>query len=257
MRRFLIQPADPLSPEFAEIVACEIASFNTPYQSIFRFFYPIFGGESSEEKNLALEDLIEQQRQWARDDPDSIWLKAIDTENNNKLVGGLLMKIHMTNPFAGDKLKEKSSAVWYPPGSQREYIDQCLEIFSAPREKFMQRPHVYFYIGFVDPEYRGHHVPNLLFEEECRRADELGLEAYLEATTPLAVQIYMRHGFIPYGKVSVEPKKENADDEWKDMEKKMQPLQFCPMWRPKYGQFVPGKTQLPWDGYTKEMPSKL
>ncbi|KAL4917387.1 hypothetical protein BDW62DRAFT_201819 [Aspergillus aurantiobrunneus] len=254
--RFQMHQIDPSTPEFTDIVACEITSFNNPYQSIFRFFYPIFGPESDEEKAPAFESLVQLHRQWAREDPDSIWLKAIDTENNNKIVGGLLLKIHKSNPFAPAKAKA-DSAVWYPPGSKREYIDECLRIFNGPREKFMQRPHLYSYIGFVLPEYRRLGVADLALDEECRRADEHGLEAYMEAVTAMGVPIFMRHGFIPYRKVSVKPEREDPDDEWKEMERRMQPLRFWPMWRPPYGRFIPGETVPPWDGQMIGMFSKL
>jgi hypothetical protein len=139
--RFEIHQVDPESPGFADVVACEVESFDNPLQSIFRFFYPIFGDEPEHDKKVALDNLVQLQRQWTREDPDSIWLKIVDTENNNKVACGLLMKIHKTNPFAS-KSKGEESAVWYPRGSQREYIDECLRIFNEPREKFMQRPHL-------------------------------------------------------------------------------------------------------------------
>lgn len=146
--RFQVQQIDPESAEFADVVACEVDSFDNPPQSIFRFFYPIFGDESEDEKKVALQNLVELQRQWARDDPDSVWYKAIDTENDNRIAGGLLIKIHKTNPFDSSKSKDES-AVWYPAGSQREYIDECLRIFNAPREKFMQRPHLCAYATLI------------------------------------------------------------------------------------------------------------
>ncbi|KAL2824573.1 hypothetical protein BJY01DRAFT_241678 [Aspergillus pseudoustus] len=265
--RFEIHQVNPESPEFADLVACEVTSFEKPFQSIFRFFYPIFGAESEQEKRVALANLVTLQRQWARDDPDSVWLKVIDKEEGDKIVGGLLIKVHQANPFTGDegitKQKKDDSAVWYPPGGQRDYIDAALAIFNEPRERFMQRPHLYSYIGFVLPEYRQQGIADMLLVEECRRADEHGLEAYMEAVTAMGVPIFMRHGFIPFRKVSVEPKVsekgarvgENA--EWEDMERKMQPLRFWPMWRPAYGQFTPGVTVPPWGEFMDRMFSKL
>ncbi|KAL3456736.1 hypothetical protein BJX64DRAFT_281145 [Aspergillus heterothallicus] len=258
--RFEIHQVDPSSSDFPALVACEVASFDTPFQSIFRFFYPIFGGESQEEKKIALANLVELQRQWARDDPDSVWLKVIDKEENDKIVGGLLIKVHKVNPFERDRGKD-DSAVWYPEGAQRGYIDAALRIFNEPRERFMQRPHLYSYIGFVLPEYRQQGIADMLLVEECRRADELGLEAYMEAVTAMGVPIFMRHGFIPFRKVAVEPKAGHGiaddDEEWKAMEIRMQPLRFWPMWRPPYGKFTPGVTVPPWGGFMNGMFSKL
>jgi hypothetical protein len=67
--RFKILPVDPESPEFEEVIAGQIDSFNKPYQSLFRLYYPIFGHESEEEKKVAFKNLVELERQWARDDP--------------------------------------------------------------------------------------------------------------------------------------------------------------------------------------------
>ncbi|KAL2856757.1 hypothetical protein BJX68DRAFT_263297 [Aspergillus pseudodeflectus] len=254
--RFEIHQVNPESPEFGDLVACEVTSFDKPFQSIFRFFYPIFGAESEQEKKTALANLVELQRQWARDDPDSIWLKVIDKEEGDKIVGGLLIKVHKENPFTRDKGKDES-AVWYPPGGQKEYIDAALKIFNEPRERFMQRAHLYSYIGFVLPEYRQQGIADMLLVEECRRADELGLEAYMEAVTAMGVPIFMRHGFIPFKKVSVEPEHDNPDGEWLDMERKMQPLRFWPMWRPAYGKVTPGVTVPPWNEFMSGMLSKL
>ncbi|GFF93007.1 hypothetical protein IFM53868_07040 [Aspergillus udagawae] len=89
--RFQLSEVHHDADEFEELVACEIASFEHPQQSIFRFFYPIFGHESAAQKQTAFQNLVELQRQWSRDDPDVVWIKAIDTQNNNKIVGGLLM----------------------------------------------------------------------------------------------------------------------------------------------------------------------
>jgi GNAT superfamily N-acetyltransferase len=113
------------------------------------------------------------------------------------------------------------------------------------------------YIGFVLPDYRQQGIADMLLVEECRRADELGLEAYMEAVTAMGVPIFMRHGFIPFKKVTVEPKTENPNEEWNDMETKMQPLRFWPMWRPAYGKFTPGVTIPPWKDFMSGMFSKL
>ncbi|RHZ45561.1 uncharacterized protein CDV56_103630 [Aspergillus thermomutatus] len=247
--RFQLLEVDHEGKEFEELVACEVTSFEHPRQSIFRFFYPIFGHESELERQTAFENLVELQRQWSREDPDAVWTKVIDTQNNNKIVGD------EKNPFALNDA-EHQSAFWYPAGSQRKYIDECLRIFTTPHETFMQRPHVYLYIGFILPEYRQQGIADMFLAEACRRADELGIEAWLESVVAMGVPIYMRHGFIPFRKHTVEPKVERPDMEWKNMEEKMQPLRFWPMWRPPNGKFVPGETNPPWNEFMSSMLSR-
>ncbi|PTU20002.1 hypothetical protein P175DRAFT_0502149 [Aspergillus ochraceoroseus IBT 24754] len=256
--RFQIHEVPFDADDFEELIACEVASFDRPQQSIFRFFYPIFGEEPQEAKDVAFTNLVELKRQWCRDDPDALWLKVTDTEHQGKIVGGLLLKIHQTNPFARKSSKETSqSAVWYPAGSQREYIDECTRIFSEPYERYMQRPHVYLYIGFVLNGYRQAGLADLLLVAACQRADELGLEAWTEAVQPTSLVVNMRHGFIPYRKLPIEPTTETPDDEWLQMERKMQPLRFWPMWRPPSGKIVVGHTMPPWREFMTGMFSRL
>ncbi|KAF9887282.1 hypothetical protein FE257_010410 [Aspergillus nanangensis] len=245
----------PDSPEFEELISCEVVSFDRPLQTIFRFFYPIFGQESPEDKAVAFKNLVELKRQWARDDPDTVWLKVTDAEKNNKIVGGLLLKVHKDPSFAHEQ--EKASATWYPAGGQRAYINECLDIFSAPYKEFMLRPHTYLYIGFVLPEYRRLGIADLLLEDSCRRADELGIECWTEAVATTSLVVDMRHGFIPYRKHAVLPQADSPDREWKDMEEKMQPLQFWPMWRPVGGRIVVGETMPPWGEFMTGMLSRL
>ncbi|KAL2786146.1 hypothetical protein BJX66DRAFT_346983 [Aspergillus keveii] len=236
---------DPESPEFEEVIAGQIDSFNKPYQSLFRLYYPIFGHESEEEKKVAFKNLVELERQWARDDPDCRWIRAIDTEQNNKLAAGALFKISKENPFGPNKSKKDESAVWYPAGGQREYIDEAARILGAPRERYMQRPHLYCYIGYVVDEYRESGLAHMMLGEECRLADELGLEAYMESVAWSGVALWMRHGFFPAFRVDAKPRKSKPEEEWLQMQKKMEPMKFWPMWRPPYGKWDPG-VRPPW-----------
>ncbi|KAL6229248.1 hypothetical protein BDW75DRAFT_235347 [Aspergillus navahoensis] len=196
----------PIRTQRSSSGTCEVAGSDNPYQSIFRSLYPVFGEESGE--------------------------------------GGLLIKVHQANPFSGDQNKPMmtNSATWYPPGSRREYINQYLATSNAPREKFMQQPHTDSFISFAHPSYRRHGIADLLLEEQCRRADELGLEACLGAAAAMGVPIFIPMGLFHTRRV---------------MERKMQPLRVWPMWRPKGGKFMPGETRLPRDGGLSTMFSKL
>ncbi|PYH41504.1 uncharacterized protein BP01DRAFT_348935 [Aspergillus saccharolyticus JOP 1030-1] len=247
--RFRLSELDPATDALSEFVACQIASFDEPFQSIYRFFYPIFGGESEAERQEAFTNL-----------PGSVFLQVRDQERDDKFVAGVYFKIHKQNPYApkgkgsgsGSSPEDESppAAVWYPEGMRREYITRCIEIFSEPHMKFMQKPHLYAFVGFALPEYRQLGLADMVLAEICRRADELGLEAWLEAVTPIGVTIYKRHGFIPFsGGVSVQPpatevEAQNAD--WQDIEAKMQPLRYWPMWRPPQGKTVLGEATPPW-----------
>ncbi|PYH82164.1 hypothetical protein BO82DRAFT_68971 [Aspergillus uvarum CBS 121591] len=258
--RFQLSELDPKSDALSEFVTCQVTSFGEPFQPIYRFFYPIFGGESEAQKQEALTNLVQLHREWAREDPDSVFLQIRDRDRDNQLVAGVYFKVHRQNPYArggngdpggdGEEEHDPSAAPWYPEGPRREYITRCIEIFSEPHMKLMQKPHVYIFVGFVLPEYRQLGLADMLLVEVCRRADELGLESWLEAVIAMGVTIYRRHGFIPYsGGLLVQPaatELEAQDADWQDIEAKMQPLRYWPMWRPPRGKIELGKTSPPW-----------
>ena len=76
------------------------------------------------------------------------------------------------------------------------------------------------------------------------KADELGLEAFVEATNSGA-SLYKAHGFIITDEIKVDTKREGSSEEWKRLEKEF-PVQYTFMWRPKDGKFEKGKTVIPW-----------
>jgi hypothetical protein len=101
------------------------------------------------------------------------------------------------------------------------------------------------YIGYVVDEYRESGLAHMMLGEECRLADELGLEAYMESVAWSGVALWMRHGFFPTFRVDAKPRKSNPDEEWLQMQKKMEPMKFWPMWRPPYRKWEPG-VRPPW-----------
>ena len=76
------------------------------------------------------------------------------------------------------------------------------------------------------------------------KADELGLEAFVEATNSGA-SLYKAHGFIITEEIQIDTKREGSSEEWKRLEKEF-PVQYTFMWRPKGGKFEKGKTVIPW-----------
>jgi hypothetical protein len=114
------------------------------------------------------------------------------------------------------------------------------------------------YWGFTHPDYRQTGIVDLIFTEATRRADELGLEMWLESILPMGVPIYMRHGFIPFRAHKIQPTTQNPDEEWKEIDKRLSPLRFWPMWRPASARYVEGETIAPWklpilDGFMSKL----
>ena len=57
-------------------------------------------------------------------------------------------------------------------------------------------PHYYLPIIGVDPAHQGRGIGSALLRPVLERCDAEGVGAYLEATTPLSRELYLRHGFL-------------------------------------------------------------
>jgi len=108
------------------------------------------------------------------------------------------------------------AALWLPPGEapDEEALTLLLEETVDPASKpaafsmFEQmgsyhprEPHWHLPLIGVDPARQGRGVGSALLRHALRAADEQGLPAYLEATSPQNAALYARHGFEPLGTV--------------------------------------------------------
>lgn len=76
------------------------------------------------------------------------------------------------------------------------------------------------------------------------KADELGCDAYMEATT-YGRHLYEKFGYVATGTHEIKKRdREHVDEDWKMMEEKW-PFTYEWMWRPKFGKYD-GKGY-PWD----------
>ncbi|KAI5290176.1 hypothetical protein KEM52_000543 [Ascosphaera acerosa] len=95
---------------------------------------------------------------------------------------------------------------WYPAGSvQREFATQVQRSHNRPRALWTEgQAHAYLNVAFTIPSARRTGVATRLLEWGVRRADELGLECYLEASS-LGAPVYRKHGFVDGPVVLAEP----------------------------------------------------
>jgi GNAT superfamily N-acetyltransferase len=99
-------------------------------------------------------------------------------------------------------------------------------------------------IIFTHPDYRRRGVAELLLEWGIKRADELGLEIWLDSTV-YGVPLYKKHGFQVVKENNINPQTENPDDDWRKIEEDLLPITLWSMWRPIRGEYEDGKTPAP------------
>lgn len=98
----------------------------------------------------------------------------------------------------------------------------------------------------VDPNHQRKGVGSLLVNWGVQKADELGIECFVEATDPGSM-LYQKFGFTNLMKVLVDA--ENGTKERHEMIKKLapQPVKYWAMWRPKGGMLRDGAPQTLWE----------
>lgn len=102
----------------------------------------------------------------------------------------------------------------------------------------------------VLPEQRYRGIGRGLMAWGMHRADELGLESYIEAT-PMGRELYERCGFQVVARVDVEVDAERGMEEWESMKRGLLPAGYDAMWRPVGGVWVDGEPQRTWSERVK------
>lgn len=106
--------------------------------------------------------------------------------------------------------------------------------------------------AFTIPSYRRCGVGKLFMEPGVAKADEMGLESWLEASW-LGNALYERNGFIPVCTLTADPVMpdgltEEEKAKWESRrELAKPPVSYTLMWRPKGEEYVEGVTVKPWD----------
>lgn len=92
----------------------------------------------------------------------------------------------------------------------------------------------------------------MLLRWGTEKADELGLEAFVESTND-GKPCYEKHGFTYMNTFYMDSTRRNPSKKWVEMENYLKtPIHCYLMWRPKGGYFEEGKTVVPWEnGYYK------
>jgi GNAT superfamily N-acetyltransferase len=118
---------------------------------------------------------------------------------------------YVIDDFAG-------AALWMPPGvfpngdaleqafrdtTDAARVDDVLGTFDRMAQSHPQGPHWYLGMIGVDPNAQGRGLGAELMQHALARCDAEGAIAYLEASSPRNVPLYLRHGFEIIGEVQV------------------------------------------------------
>lgn len=226
--------------DIPSIVAAERDAFENPFQPIFRLYCPIF---HSREETIAL-NAAEYQDSIREQDPnvENVWLKVIDSDSSGKkmIVGGAQWLFVSKETTSIDE-HVRSLASRYPAGGATIFAEQAFRILreaEARQKKGRSGEHAYATLGtfFTIPEYRRRGIGHTLMEWGLKRADEKGLEVWIEAVPP-AVPFYEAYGFVQMETTSLNPEcpvplSAGATAEWNAMAESLLPITATVMCRP-------------------------
>lgn len=134
-----------IAADFGDVIECQWAAYENPFQRFFRLYCPI-RGDGPTARAEAIEESTARQLAWHHSEPEGHWIKVVD--NAGKIAGASLWKIFQTDPpEASDEAEDEVD--WHPEGEAREYATKVLQAFEAPRRAMATRPHVCAYGTFA------------------------------------------------------------------------------------------------------------
>ncbi|KAF2796037.1 GNAT acetyltransferase-like protein [Melanomma pulvis-pyrius CBS 109.77] len=157
------------------------------------------------------------------------WLKIVDT-GTGKIVSASKWEIFDHNPYAEGLPHIKAS--WLPAGSRlREYTEWLINTRMSQAAARCQCPHVWLDICVTHPNSRHRGAASLSLQWGIEKADEMNVEAFIEATVDGA-QLYERFGFVTKHIMNLRMEEVDADSEWRRLEEEY-PLKYRWMERGK------------------------
>ncbi|CAI6093881.1 unnamed protein product [Clonostachys chloroleuca] len=235
-----LRAVDP-KVDFPPLIQCQVDAYRDPPQKYTYIMLPVPQGEG-EASRVAIQEAAKRFQLWDTDDR-SHWMKVIEVKTG-RIVGGSSWRIYHTNPYNDTNDLE---VTWFPDDSSRKFADMALTCQAMPKYRAAQKAHIHLLNIFTHPHYRRQGVAQQNLQWGIDKADELGLEIFLEAT-PSGKLFYEANGFIVIEEFIVAPTTENRDDKWKEMEEKTSvPVTFWLMHRPLGGKHDKQKQVRPWD----------
>ncbi len=150
------------------------------------------------------------------DDPPSRWVVPDDSRRIRILERGFFLFLRRVL-FPQDECYTTGglvgAAVWALPGKWKlgigqqlrllpamvvvygRFLPRVMRLIAAAESNHPLKPHYYLPFLGVEPEWQGRGIGSALMRPILDRCDDVGVPAYLEATTPRGRDGYERHGF--------------------------------------------------------------
>ncbi|OAX79202.1 hypothetical protein ACJ72_06480 [Emergomyces africanus] len=125
----------------------------------------------------------------------SIWLKAVDTDNSGKIAGVVSYKLCPTYvPLQRPELAP-DDMIWLEDPEDKRILGAMFNDIVDRKLRLLQEGHIQLDTLFVLPEYRGQGIAGQLIKWGCELANHLMVPVWLEASM-MAHPVYLKHGFV-------------------------------------------------------------
>jgi GNAT superfamily N-acetyltransferase len=147
----------------------------------------------------------------------TLFLKCVDTSTGEIVAGARWRYVKPKDPHATERTWEEVEAGFKDrlepyDESDPEMLTALLDLFEKyKREYLANRPYYVLdtLVTLSQHERRG--AGSMLVRWGCEKADEAGVQAYLEAS-PMGAPLYARHGFVGLGEIQLDLKKYGGDE---------------------------------------------
>lgn len=99
--------------EFNELMQCMCEAYQDPFNAFYILMRPDRG--CSPRGREGFKELRDRQIAYHRNDPTSTWLKVVDTDIGDKVVGGAQWNTFLENPYP-QPVDHPVEASWWPEG---------------------------------------------------------------------------------------------------------------------------------------------
>lgn len=149
-----------------------------------------------------------------------LYMKCVDTRTNAVVAGAKWRYMGLLDPQGNAAPRslesvEKDLEVPEPYEESDPVIFKSIfELFGKNKLEIMgTRPYYVLDTLVTHPDHHRRGAGGMLVQWGCEKADELGVEAFLEAS-PMGQPLYARYGFEPVKEVGLDLKKYGADEEF-------------------------------------------
>ncbi|KAF1973988.1 hypothetical protein BU23DRAFT_462763 [Bimuria novae-zelandiae CBS 107.79] len=172
-----------LENDFADFVRIQYRAFNTGMTNLIK---PPATAESTAKT-------VEKHIKSAMTEPDIVYLKLIDTDDNDKMIAGAKWRVNEK-----ERTEEQIQSMLPVPDEEdspaaRDFKDYLHRV----RKEFMDvKPFYFLQMLITDPDHQRRGAGRMLVNWGCSRADKAGLPSFLEASDA-GKPLYRSCGFSP------------------------------------------------------------